>query len=265
MLGVRTSYPLTEPKSAAYQSLVSRCQSDLARCGACELEGFISEETLGDYIGEAQSLSEKAHFNRLTGNAYLTEPAPNLPADHVERLTETTRLGAVAYDDFPENSLIRRLYEWDPLMHFSRDVLGLNEIYRYADPMGALNLAVMENADYLRWHFDQTDFVVSLAIRKANSGGDFEFVPRLRSDESPNYEKVRAVLSGSREGVMRLENRPGSLLIFQGRHTLHRVTPIAGDTTRLIVLFGFDKRPDTQSSPYLRQIRYGRAEPRRRT
>ena len=35
----------------------------------------------------------------------------------------------------------------------------------------------MGQGDELQWHFDQTDFVVSLAIRDAEVGGDFEVVP----------------------------------------------------------------------------------------
>ena len=37
-----------------------------------------------------------------------------------------------------------------------------------------MNLAVMIEGDELGWHFDQTDFVVSLAIQSSDDGGDFE-------------------------------------------------------------------------------------------
>ncbi len=77
----------------------------------------------------------------------------------------------------PHGSALRRLYEWEPLRQLVEDVLDRGPIHRYADPFGALNLAVMGERDELQWHFDQTDFVVSLAIQTAESGGEFEVVP----------------------------------------------------------------------------------------
>ena len=54
---------------------------------------------------------------------------------------------------------------------------------------------------------------------------------------------------------------PGTLLVFEGRHSLHRVSPIEGATTRLVALFGYDTKPGTMSSDLLKMIRYGRTEP----
>jgi len=56
-----------------------------------------------------------------------------------------------------------------------------------------------------------------------------------------------------------LPMRPGTLLVFEGRHSLHRVTPIEGDASRLVGLFGYDTEPDTNSSELLKLVRYGRA------
>jgi hypothetical protein len=56
---------------------------------------------------------------------------------------------------------------------------------------------------------------------------------------------------------------PGTLMVFEGRRSLHRVTPIAGDRPRYVALFGYDTKPDTMSSDLLKQIRYGRTEPLR--
>ena len=128
----------------------------------------------------------------------------------------------------PLSSPLRRLYEWDPLKELIEAILGRGPIYRYADPFGALNLAVMGEADQLQWHFDQTDFVVSLAIQSAERGGDFEVVPRIRSADDEHYDEVAAVLAGERARVETLAMTPGTLLVFEGRHSLHRVSPVGG-------------------------------------
>jgi len=167
-------------------------------------------------------------------------------------------VGAIAYDLIPKGSLIRRLYEWDGLLLFLERALGHGTLYRYADPLGGLNIAVMEAGEALLWHFDQTDFVVSLLLQKCRAGGVFEYVPYIRSAEEPRYDRVQALLGGSREGVIEVDMEPGTLALFEGRNSIHRVSPIEGDRERLIALFGYDTKPGTMSSDRLKERRYGR-------
>ena len=131
-------------------------------------------------------------------------------------------------------------------------------MYPYADPLGALNLAVMNAGDELQWHFDQTDFVVSLALQDSDAGGDFEVVPFVRSADDERYDAVARVLAGDRRDVTRLPMTPGTLLVFAGRNSIHRVAPVAGATPRLVALFGYDTKPGTMSSELLKAVRYGR-------
>jgi predicted 2-oxoglutarate/Fe(II)-dependent dioxygenase YbiX len=116
----------------------------------------------------------------------------------------------------------------------------------------------MKDNDYLRWHFDQSDFVVSIPLQDSESGGEFEFVRHIRSKDAENYDDVAAILRGGTKNVERMRMPPGSLILFEGRYTLHRVTRIKGQTPRLIALLSYDTKPDTDSSDYLKMIRYGR-------
>ena len=53
---------------------------------------------------------------------------------------------------------------------------------------------------------------------------------------------------------------PGTLMLFEGRYSLHRVTPIVrADAARYVALFGYDTKPGTMSSELLKLVRYGRA------
>lgn len=251
-------YPLLDLDKPSGRALVEKCRDLLKTTGACELTGFVTPSALEALVQESILLAKEAYFNAVVGNAYLDTPSADLPPDHVRRLTERTRLGAVAYDQFPRASLLRRIYEWEPLKAFIGKVIGIEKIYHYGDPLGALNLSVMEDGDYLRWHFDQTDFVSSLMVRNSDEGGHFEYVPLIRSGAEENYDKVKKVLQGDLSSVVHLANAPGSLVLFMGRYSLHRVTPIRGKTSRLIGLFGFDTQPGVVSSDHLRKIRYGR-------
>ena len=258
-------YPIQDLTKLEAKLLIQECKRQMNERGACELPEFATSWGVEQLAKESEQMANLAFRNAIVGNAYLDEPDAALPLDHVRRMTEPTELGAIAYDQFPKSSLLARIYEWDPLMYFVGAILELPRIYRYADPMGGLNLAVMQEKDYLRWHFDQTDFVTSLSIQDAETGGDFEFVPMIRNSQSENYEKVRSILKGSREGVQYLHNKPGTLVLFQGRHSLHRVSPIQGPRLRFMGLFGFDSKEGTNSSEHLRKIRYGRTTPLVRT
>ena len=126
------------------------------------------------------------------GTVYLGFPDESFPLDHPQQWLGQYDVGAVAYDLFPPESPIRRLYEWPELTRFVAAILGLDEIFPYADPLGALNLAVMTDGDQLQWHFDQTDFVVSLAIQNADVGGDFEVAPQIRTGRRRALRRRRA-------------------------------------------------------------------------
>ncbi len=253
-------YPLSDRSTTEYTQLVNTCRQQLGELGACVLPGFIKPEAIHFLRTEAQALVPVSYHSTVVGNAYLTPADATLPEDHPSRMVDRTALGVVAYDQMPEGISIRRLYEWDCLMEFLGDALGKEKLYRYADPMGALNIAVMRDGDYLRWHFDQTDFVVSLLIQDCESGGEYEFVPMIRSGDNEHLDKVRAVLKGSIEGVIKLDINPGSLVLFEGRNSLHRVTPIEGQTIRLIALLGYDTKPGVVSTEHLRYMRYGRVK-----
>jgi hypothetical protein len=253
-------YPLQRPESDAYRRVVARARQELRDRGAAEIEGFVSPVGVAALARDADELAARAHVSGGQGTAYLEFPDFSLPPDHPRLHFADYAVRAVAYDLTPLDSPLRLLYEWDPMKDLIEAVLDRGPIYRYADPFGALNLAVMGEGDQLQWHFDQTDFVVSLAIQSAEHGGDFEVVPRIRSAQDERYDDVAAVLSGDRTSVETLPMRPGTLLVFEGRHSLHRVSPIEGRRWRHVGLLAYDTEPGTTGSDLLRADRYGRTE-----
>jgi hypothetical protein len=251
-------YPIDRPDAPECRALVARCRGALAGDGACELEGFLRPAAVARMVAESDALAPSAHRSAGAATPYLELPAPGWPDDHPRRSFHPYALGALAYDQMPAGNALRRLYEWEPLMRFVGACVGHETLHRYADPLGALNVAVMVDGDELEWHFDQTDFVVSLALRNAERGGDFLYAPRIRSGADERYPAVARVLCGDAAEVRRLPMRPGTLLLFEGRHSMHCVSRIAGATSRLVGLLAYDTKPGTCASPLLQQARYGR-------
>ena len=251
-------YPIAALASQG-DALIAECRAQLARTGACMLSGFLKPDAIAAAAEEGARLAPLAH--RLAGSrstCYLAPPDEIFPEGHPKRRLQTTSVGAVAYDLIPPGSLIRALYESEVVLDFIGAALGIAPIHRYGDPLGALNIAVMTAGEHLLWHFDQTDFVVSILLQECASGGAFEFVPRIRSANDPNYAAIERLLDGARDGVIRLDMQPGTLALFQGRWSIHRVTPIEGSVPRLIALLGYDTKPGTVSSDNLKLRRYGR-------
>jgi hypothetical protein len=251
-------YPILDLKAPAAVALARNCRQQLDRSGACELPGFLKPEAVELLVREGDTLSSVAYHSVARGTPYLEPPDPALPADHPRCILDDTSVGVIAYDQFPADSPMRRLYEWDGLMAFICAALGKEKLYRYADPFGALNLAVMRSDERLHWHYDMTDFVTSIALRAAERGGDFEYVPLIRSAGNENYPHVQRLLLGDTSEVVRVPMHAGTLLLFEGRNSIHRVTPIHGAITRLVALLAYDTKPGTCSSKLLQKSRYGR-------
>jgi hypothetical protein len=253
-------YPITDLDSPRAREVIDDARRQIAELGAAELTGFVTEAGVKELVRDAEELQERAHLSGGIGTAYLELPSDDWPSEHPRQTWMPYAVRAVGYDVIPYDSALRQIYELEALTRFIEAVLDRGELFHYADPCGALNLAVMADGDQLQWHFDQTDFVVSLAIQGAERGGDFDVVPRIRSADAENYDHVGAVLGGDHSSVLTLAMTPGTLLIFEGRNSLHRVSPIEGERLRHVGLLAYDTKATTTSSQLLREIRYGRAE-----
>jgi hypothetical protein len=257
-------YPLSNLEGTQGTNLLREARSQLAETGYAELPGFVNRRGVGALVADAEALHLRAHHSTGTGTAYLEMASEDLPKGHPRRWRGSFSVRAVPYDLILQSSPLRQLYEWDPLVELVSAILGRGPLVRYSDPFGALNLAVMGDGDELQWHFDQTDFVVSLAIQTADGGGHFEVAPLVRSADDERYDDVSEILessAASRDRVTTVAMTPGTLLVFEGRNSLHRVSPVSGSKLRHVGLLAYDTSPGTTGSDLLRMSRYGRTEP----
>ena len=55
-----------------------------------------------------------------------------------------------------------------------------------------------------------------------------------------------------------LEIEPGTLVLFKGKNSMHRVTPTIGDLTRYLVVFAYNSKPGVSLSKSAQKTFYGR-------
>ena len=240
--------------------LVASSNRQFAEEGVCVLPGFLRADAVALLVAEADALAPLAHRAHSRATPYLAAPDDSFPEGHPRRTLVHSAVEAVAYDLFPPDSLLRRLYEWDPLKDVVGAILGQPVLHRYADPFGALNLAVMRDGDLLGWHFDMTDFVVSIALQSSIGGGHFLNAKQLRTAEDECYAAVADVIAAD-DASPRVRTEPmtpGTLMVFNGRNSMHKVSPIEGSLPRYVALLAYDTKVGTDSSRALKLSRYGR-------
>lgn len=257
-------YPVHDLLDHRTVALADECRTALHATGVATIVDFIRPVTVSVVVADALRCAPDAHRQDVFGSPYLERPAEHWPPEHPRRAEGRSALTAIPYDDLAQDSPLRALYEWNGLLDFIAHILEVPALYRYDDDLGAVNVAMMRAGDELAWHFDQTDFVVSIALQSSESGGDFECVPMLRAPDDERYVDVAATIAGDRaDRTTTVPMTPGTLVFFAGRHSLHRVTVVGGETPRHVALLGYDTKPGTCSSDLLRRVRYGRTSARR--
>lgn len=209
---------------------------------------------------QVQPLLESESFtHKRRHNVYFLKDLKGLPPDH-PALREVESVNHTLCADQLRDTDIMRLYEWTPLADFIAAVMKKSALYRMADPLASVNVIAYRADEGLNWHFDRSEFTTTLLLQAAESGGEFQHRSDLRSESNPNYDGVARLLSGKDDAVRTLNVTPGTLNVFKGRNTLHRVCPPSGSKDRIIAILSYYERAGVVLSAEERLGFYGRAD-----
>ena len=253
-------YPIDALDSDAGRGLVTDCQQQLAAQGVASLPGFFRPEALAKTVAVGEQVAEAAWHANQQHNVYFTDldaATAEHGADDPRGRPIRSSQWATAYDLLPADLPLRTMYEADEMLRFLEAVLDKATLYRSVDPLDACEISYYGRGDELGWHFDNSEFSVTLMLREPESGGDFEYFPGIRSTDDERYGDVAAALDGDVEPQI-LPTAPGTLAIFQGRHALHRVSPVKGAVTRMNSVLTYGTEPDMCLSALTQELFYGR-------
>ena len=251
-------YPLDRPDGIRGRQLVARCRHELCDSGMFSLAGLIRPDALERCVAEVEPLFGSAAFTHSREhNIYFDDDIEGLEAGHPALTRLRTTNHTICGDRIP-TSPITRVYEWQPLIDFLAAAMDKPRLYTMADPLARLNVMAYRADDALNWHFDRAEFTTTCLLQAPLAGGEFRYRSGLRINTDPNYEGVGRLLAGEDEQVRTLPLSPGTLNVFKGRNTAHRVTPVEGARPRIIAVFSYYETPGVSFSEAERIGFYGR-------
>ena len=252
-------YPLDREGSGEWAALVEKSRTALAADGMFNLEGFLRPGVAEKAVAEVRPVMEtKSHEHRRSHNIYFKPDIPDLAPDHPALRKVETISHTVCADQIPD-SVVLSIYQYEPLIRFLAATMDKPRLHAMQDPLARANVMSYRDGEALNWHFDRSEFTTTLLLQAAEQGGDFEYRTDLRSDDDPNYEGVARLLEGRDPQSKIMRVKPGTLNVFRGKNTAHRVTTVRGNRDRMIAVFSYYERPGVMFSPEERLGFYGRA------
>ncbi len=237
----------------------TKCKRQLDATGSLLLPGFITDQAITNLNAEALEHARHAYFCQQTHTAYLSTPDQKYDSAHPRNRQVVSSKGCITEDQIPADSILRVIYNNEDFLRFLCHVLGEDQLYNYADPLSSINVNYFKEGQELGWHFDNSSFSVTLMIQPPERGGEFEYIPALRNHEKGdmNFDGVGDALDGKIDCI-KLDIVAGTLALFRGRDSLHRVKPVSGATNRIQVVLAYNTAPGVALSEQARLTFYGR-------
>lgn len=252
-------YPLDREGSAEWKRLVDSSVAALETDGMFNLEEFLRPGIAEKAVREIQPvMATRSHVHKRTHNIYFKPDIPELAPDHPALRKVETISHTVCADQIPD-SIVLAIYEYEPLLRFLTVTMGKERLHVMQDPLARTNVMAYRAGEALNWHFDRSEFTTTLLLQRSERGGDLEYRTDLRSDDNPNYDGVAKLLEGRDPDAKIHRMKPGTLNVFRGKNTAHRVTTVEGERERMIAVFSYYERPGVMFSAEERIGFYGRA------
>ena len=248
-------------KSCSLNSIdfADKCRQKLSDTGVLLLPQFLLPEALNQIIKEAQARAHLAYFTKNTHNVYLSQPDTSLPGTHVFNRQVKSSKGCITTDQIQSESGLHVIYNSSIFKKFIAHVVQENAIYPYADPLSGINIHYANEGEELGWHFDNSSFAITLLLQAPKDGGVFQYVSDVRNInfDDMNFHGVETVLN-DKAPVKTLHMEEGTLVLFRGLNSLHRVTPTIGNRTRILVVLAYNNTAGISLSESSRMTFFGR-------
>lgn len=236
-------YPIDRLDSPEGEKLIATAHGMMADDTLVLFPDFLRPGAISKLAGELNSLETIAHRVDYLSTPYAWLHNAGFPADHPRGALPRRNCGTITTDQISDESAVKELFRFNELTEFVRRMLRYDTLYRSACETLSIQVNTMREGDQFGWHFDTNDGVVSFMIQNADSGGGFEYEPLIRNEDDENYAGVNRILKGIQQ-PRRPTMFPGTLALFLGRRSIHRVAPVGPtERPRLSLLYSYDREP----------------------
>ena len=236
-----------------------RCKQTLDGSGVLVLPQFLTPEAVASIRLDGEQHRHLAFYTASKHNIYLKPFDPQFPGGHPRNREVVSSKGCITTDQIGRGSALHALYESEAFRDFLCAVLDVPALFPYADSLSSVNLHFASEGQELGWHYDNSSFAITLMIQPAERGGVFEYVKNVRDADKgeANYPLSAGILDGA-VPVQTLTMNAGTLVLFRGRNSMHRVTPVQGNNTRMLAVLAYNTEPGVSLSESARMTFYGR-------
>ncbi len=253
------TYPIDKPESAAYKKLVAQCRADLSNGGMFNLPGFIQPEAILKAISEVEPVLLTDSFkHHRQHNIFFRDEVPGITVDH-PAMRKFDSINHTICADQIDGSVVVRVYEYPPLRRFIADTMEKDDLHLMDDPLARVNVMATREGEALNWHFDQSEFTTTIMLQASREGGQLEYRSEIHTPQEPDFDAVARLVDGENSENKIATLTPGTLNVFRGVNTPHRVTTVHGAQDRIMTIFSFYEQPDVTFSNDMRIGFYGRA------
>ncbi len=248
-----SDYPIDQPQSSRYQTLVKTLRKSFVETGLINIENFLTPEGIVKFNSQINERMPQAYFSQHGPSSYFDDFSDLLPNESLNSSSH-----CLGRSDLLDTEM-DTLYHWPPMRQFIADVTGNERIYVHEDPSNALIVQVYKPGCSVGWHFDRALFSSIINLSEPLSGGVFECVPGLRTEQDPCFDEVRDVLLDRSGRVQKHHIKAGSLSLMLSRYAFHRVTQIEQGKPRISLILTYELKPGVRIDAEDRKMIFGPA------
>ena len=136
------------------------------------------------------------------------------------------------------------------------------KLYPSTDPYGKFYANIFREGDGLNYHFDRSEYSISLILQPSEEGGEFQFFPNSRTivegwDEMIlDIDDIADTVAPHSLEMKRPKLAAGDLYLFRGQNSLHRVSEIEKGK-RINIILTFNTEPEVRLNQYTLQKFFG--------
>jgi len=252
-----SKYPIDQfehDDDGRYNSLLQDSIKQMNRDGFVSLPSFLLPEAVDALTSYILKLEEDGvgFYSTESHNVFLdTDVESGVSPIHPRRVQlKSSKLIINA----SELLLSKEAPNLDELFMSQRSILDFissvmqTKLYPSTDPYGKFYANIFREGDGLNYHFDRSEYSISLILQPSEEGGEFQFLPNSRAiiegwDEMIfNVDDIAEAVAAHSLELKRPNLAAGDLYLFRGQNSLHRVSEITkGKRINIILTFNTEE------------------------